>query len=990
MKLNAYKILIGILIFGFLIVLPSAFAEDCNHNGIDDFQDTAPIHNQYVNILQNTTFNYPTGSKIVDIDNDGDQDIVLGVRTPSPAIGILLNDGQGNFTSGASFPVTPLPNGYTPVASVGYIEVADLNNDGYKDVITTIKVSGQRFSYGVVFINNGAGGFQNPYFFNEVITYPYTDSPSTGIVADFNGDQNKDLAIVTQDGLISIYINNGTNGGNWQGFQSQRDTYFAGSLLYGLIALDIDHDGDLDLATIRDGSTVTFLQNNGQGIFAPGGIYSTGTLSGASGLLTADLNGDNRSDLIFITSRGINVGIDNSNGQHGVISFAPRISVDPTEFFHDPLIGSVLVNVQDIDLDGRPDFIVADYQSQDMLFLFNRSFNANQTFTLDLVRAHEPSLAGDVTGRLSLGSMSDLNNDGTVDFVASSAVGGVPRLWLLTNNNIWSAPTQFSQDANGNRIPDECEFPSLMANWPQYIGAAGSILAVGNLDSDPEPEFVVQAENGWVHAWNSNGTYVPGWPQFTTSYNGVTNPPVIADLNGDGINEVIYTAWTRLYVKNSNGTNFDGNGNGTPDWPVTIPPNGIGSPLIVDLDPNYPGLEIVLLCTNNTVLAYHADGTPVSGWPVPFGGAINGSNLAAADLDPASPGLEIIVGGRDGHVYAFHRNGSPVSGWPVNLANASDITRDIAVGSFNGNNTMNVVASSYTGVYAWNNNGAPAVGWPKQITSGAVGAPVLADLDPTYPGLEVVAAGGDRKIYMWHSDGSSVSGWPVTLPQTVSNCCVLADLDGDEMVDIIAVADDRKVYGLHSNGLPVTGFPFLTSQLATPMLPVVADLNHDNKLEIIFSQFSNNTGRVLVWTMPNSVFDTNPWPMYQKDIRHSGLYLPPDHPPVLNPIGNRNVNINAQLQFSINATDPDANDALTLTADNMPSGATFVDNHNGTGIFSWTPIYNQAGDYSVTFTVRDSFGATDYEVVLIHVNNVIILPHTGPLQTATAVPDPEP
>lgn len=53
------------------------------------------------------------------------------------------------------------------------------------------------------------------------------------------------------------------------------------------------------------------------------------------------------------------------------------------------------------------------------------------------------------------------------------------------------------------------------------------------------------------------------------------------------------------------------------------------------------------------------------------------------------------------------------------------------------------------------------------------------------------------------------------------------------------------------------------------------------------------------------------------------------------------------ITFNITATDPDG-DNTTLSADNLPTGATFT---NGT--FSWTPTLNQEGVYAVTFTATD-------------------------------------
>jgi len=62
-------------------------------------------------------------------------------------------------------------------------------------------------------------------------------------------------------------------------------------------------------------------------------------------------------------------------------------------------------------------------------------------------------------------------------------------------------------------------------------------------------------------------------------------------------------------------------------------------------------------------------------------------------------------------------------------------------------------------------------------------------------------------------------------------------------------------------------------------------------------------------------------------------------------------NIEGQnVSFTITATDPDG-DTVTLSAVNLPSGATFSSN---TGVFSWNPSNTQAGIYTPTFTATDN------------------------------------
>jgi hypothetical protein len=70
-------------------------------------------------------------------------------------------------------------------------------------------------------------------------------------------------------------------------------------------------------------------------------------------------------------------------------------------------------------------------------------------------------------------------------------------------------------------------------------------------------------------------------------------------------------------------------------------------------------------------------------------------------------------------------------------------------------------------------------------------------------------------------------------------------------------------------------------------------------------------------------------------------------PPVMSPIGDRNVTVGETLAFSLNASDPNG-DNLTYTATELPSGATFS---AASRTFSWQS--KAAGKYAVAFQVSD-------------------------------------
>ena len=107
---------------------------------------------------------------------------------------------------------------------------------------------------------------------------------------------------------------------------------------------------------------------------------------------------------------------------------------------------------------------------------------------------------------------------------------------------------------------------------------------------------------------------------------------------------------------------------------------------------------------------------------------------------------------------------------------------------------------------------------------------------------------------------------------------------------------------------------------------------------------------------------------------------PPNQPPSLQAIGDRNVAEGAHLTFTLSATDADG-DPVSYSATNLPAGASF-----GAGTFSWTPGFDQAGSYpGVRFEARDGRGGTDSEDITItvaDVNRAPVLAGVGNRDTA--------
>jgi hypothetical protein len=86
--------------------------------------------------------------------------------------------------------------------------------------------------------------------------------------------------------------------------------------------------------------------------------------------------------------------------------------------------------------------------------------------------------------------------------------------------------------------------------------------------------------------------------------------------------------------------------------------------------------------------------------------------------------------------------------------------------------------------------------------------------------------------------------------------------------------------------------------------------------------------------------------------------------PELAAIGNQSATEGTLLTISVSATDPDG-DALTYSATGLPAGALF---DAATRTFTWTPGFDQAGTYPVTFAATDG-ALIDSEAITITVAN---------------------
>lgn len=79
----------------------------------------------------------------------------------------------------------------------------------------------------------------------------------------------------------------------------------------------------------------------------------------------------------------------------------------------------------------------------------------------------------------------------------------------------------------------------------------------------------------------------------------------------------------------------------------------------------------------------------------------------------------------------------------------------------------------------------------------------------------------------------------------------------------------------------------------------------------------------------------------------------PNQAPVITPIPDQSVMADSPLSFVVQASDADGTTPV-LSATGLPVGATFVDQNNGSGLFSWTPTSAQITTHQFSVTAIDA------------------------------------
>jgi parallel beta-helix repeat protein len=399
---------------------------------------------------------------------------------------------------------------------------------------------------------------------------------------------------------------------------------------------------------------------------------------------------------------------------------------------------------------------------------------------------------------------------------------------------------------------------TLVAGWPQQVVQVAPLSltevytpAVGDIDNDGNPEIVVSASDGYIHAFSSTGSLLAGWPvEVDFTKRGMTFGPVsLADVDGDSALDIVYGSFRdrQVYV-------LDHQGNNVPGWPQNFSesnellyPKG-NPPVIADIDGD--GSDEII--------------APLLKWS-------------------DSPYWQATL------VYAWHSNGTIVDGWPNVVSNLTGTIwfQTAAAGDVDGDDSTDIIVMNGIEITVVDKDGNTLPGsWP--VGGGWLFEPnigfVLADFEDDGR-LEIIYVQRNN-ISILNHDGTlrNAIDFSETFGYVIDGLAV-SDLDNDGKEDIVGVFYDSfadypglgfrpvtEVFAWNDQGQLLNNFP-LEVFSGSRGTPIVADLDGDGDVELGVGEhnfFYNNF--FYVWDLPAAYNqDQSPWPMFGHDAENTGF-----------------------------------------------------------------------------------------------------------------------
>jgi len=428
-----------------------------------------------------TTGSKDAGVCWADFNQDGYLDLVVNTENASAGSRLFFSDAGNTFTDVTSTHALELGNSVKERSAVA----GDFNNDGYTDFIVNT------FNRIEVWLNQGPAATP-AYSFGTASQSPsqVISSISGGINAegivlvDYDNDGDIDLIVDDHGFGVDILSNNGS--GQFTAIDNSITGLPTGGTTGDYAAAgDFNGDGFVDICMRRQSSGDVFI-NNGDGTFTEDDFDQNAVNSNKGGVLWADFDNDGDLDL-FWTDAGTNQIWRNDNGSL-VATGEPAASAGVN--LNSSNIDGITAG--DVDNDGDIDLYMANVFTSGYLFI-----NENPS-TLQFSRPNSPTNYGiNPAGDANAVSFIDYDNDGDLDLYVSMD-NGANQLWQNNLNNtnylkvnaLWDlgdGATSIAHGATAELI--DCSFNTIsyktsVAAGEGYGGFGNAVLHFGGINPD--------------------------------------------------------------------------------------------------------------------------------------------------------------------------------------------------------------------------------------------------------------------------------------------------------------------------------------------------------------------------------------------------------------------------------------------------------------------------------------------------------------------------
>ena len=355
---------------------------------------------------------YLSDAAFADVNNDGFQDVLItGYDQVASTIvaKLYLNNGTGIFSEVIGTPFIP-----TYMSSISF---ADINNDGRQDVLITGKLPSNLAST-ELYLNNGSGNF-TLVAGNGIVDIQFGETA----FADFNGDGNFDLMLTGSSDsgpVTNLYTNDGTGA-----FTLSTQPFEAIGGYSSLAFADIDGDNDLDVLIAGQTGPLVYstklYENDGVGNFTE--ILGTPFLDVTnSAIAFADTDNDGDQD-VLISGGTSSISITRLYKNDGTGIF----SLDTGSTFPNANAGDVTFS--DVNGDNNIDVLISGITATES-FLYSNDCYGNYTQVLT------PSfIGGGINGSIDF---ADVDGDGDEDVLITGSGPSGPQSSLFINESIYA------------------------------------------------------------------------------------------------------------------------------------------------------------------------------------------------------------------------------------------------------------------------------------------------------------------------------------------------------------------------------------------------------------------------------------------------------------------------------------------------------------------------------------------------------------------------